>query len=148
MGGREANGFKFDATGNQVSSFVIPGDRYNFNPDNYLQLPQERRIIGGRANYELGAGAELYVEGVYTNNIVDTKRAATPVGGSHRFQVNSPFLPGGVQDLLRALDETEGTAATRGEGFPNLHIGTRISEGRTPRLQFARAAGRNAPAKK
>src|SRR3546814_2713503 len=123
MGGREANGFKFDATGNQVSSFVIPGDWYNFNPDNYLQLPQERRIIGGMANYELGAGAELYVEGVYTNNIVDPTRAATPVGGSHRFQVNSPFLPGGVQALLRALAEPEGNAETRGDGATNLRIG-------------------------
>src|SRR3546814_3772246 len=94
------------------------------------------------ANYELGAGGELYVEGVYTNTIVVTKRAATPVGGSHRFQVNSPFLPGGVQDLLRALDETEGNAATRGDGFTNLSIGRRISEGGTRDVTFERDAWR------
>src|SRR3546814_10076091 len=73
---------------------------------------------------------------------VDTKRAATPVGGSHRFQVNSPFLPGGVQDLLRALDETEGNAATRGDGFTNLSIGRRISEGGTRDVTFDRDAWR------
>lgn len=142
LGGIDANGFKFDSTGDQVSRFVVPGDRYNFNPDNYLQLPQERRIIGGMAKYELTPGAELYVEGVYTNNIVETKRAATPVGGSYRFQVNSPFLPGGVQDLLRALDETEADAATRGDGFTRLSIGRRISEGGTRDVTFERDAWR------
>src|SRR3546814_2126018 len=59
-----------------------------------------------------------------------------------RFQVNSPFLPGGVQDLLRALDETEGNAATRGDGFTNLSIGRRISEGGTRDVTFERDAWR------
>lgn len=142
LSGIDANGFKYDATGTQVSPFVVPGDRYNFNPDNYLQLPQERRIIGGMANYEISDGAELYVEGVYTNNIVRTQRAATPISGSYRFQVNSPFLSGGVQDLLRALDETEANAATRDDGFTNLSIGRRISEGGTRDVSFERDAWR------
>ena len=142
LAGIDANGFKFDETGTQVSRFVVPGDRFNFNPDNYLQLPQERRIIGGMANYDVTEGVTAYIEGVYTNNIVETKRAATPVGGSYRFQVNSPFLPTGVQDLFRALDETEPNAATRGDGFTSLSIGRRIHEGGTRDVTFERNAWR------
>lgn len=140
--GIDANGFKFDETGTRVSRFVPPGDRFNFNPDNYLQLPQERRIFGGLAHYGITDDVEVYVEGVYTNNIVRTKRAATPVGGSYRFQVASPFLTPGVQNLLRALDETETNAATRGDGFTSLSIGRRISEGGTRDVTFDRDAWR------
>ena len=39
------------------------------------------------------------------------------VGGSYRFQVNSPFLTPGLQNLFRALDQTETSAATRVELF-------------------------------
>ncbi|WP_169542586.1 TonB-dependent receptor domain-containing protein [Sphingomonas baiyangensis] len=140
--GIDANGFKFDDTGRQVSRFVVPGDRYNFNPDNYLQLPQERRILGGMAKYEVTDGIEAYFDGIYTNNIVDTQFAATPVGGSYRFQVNSPFLTPGVQDLLRALDQTETNVATRNDGFTNLSIGRRIEEGGVRSTRYQRNAYR------
>jgi outer membrane receptor protein involved in Fe transport len=140
--GIDANGFKFDDTGTRVSRFVVPGDRYNFNPDNYLQLPQKRRIIGGMANYKVTDGVEAYVEGIYTNNIVETQFAATPVGGSYRFQVNSPFLTPGLQNLLRALDETETCAATRNDGFTTLSIGRRIEEGGVRSSRFERNAWR------
>ncbi|WP_213981175.1 TonB-dependent receptor [Sphingomonas sp. dw_22] len=138
----DANGFKFDDTGTQVSPFVAPGDRYNFNPDNYLQLPQERRIIGAMANYKVSEGIEAYFEGIYTNNIVDTQFAATPVSGSYRLQVNSPFLTAGMQNLLRALDETETTAATRNDGFTTLSVGRRIEEGGVRTSTFERNAWR------
>lgn len=140
--GIDANGFKLDDTGLVPSRFVVPGDRYNFNPDNYLQLPQERRIIGGMANYNITDSVQAYIEGIYTNNIVETQFAATPVSGSYRFQVNSPFLTPGLQNLLRALDDTETSAATRGDGFTTLSIGRRISEGRVRSSQFERNAWR------
>lgn len=142
LSGIDANGFKFDSSGTQVSRFVVPGDRYNFNPDNYLQLPQERRIIGGMANYEITDAVEVYAEGIFTNNIVDTQFAATPVGGSYPFQVNSPFLTPAIQNLFRALDETEANAATRSDGFTNLSIGRRIEEGGVRSSTFERNAYR------
>jgi iron complex outermembrane receptor protein len=138
----DANGFKFDSTGTQVSRFVVPGDRYNFNPDNYLQLPQERRIVGGMANYDITDNIEVYAEGIFTNNIVETQFAATPIGGSYPFQVNSPFLTPGVQNLLRALDATETSAATRNDGFTTLSIGRRIEEGGVRSSTFERNAWR------
>ena len=140
--GIDANGFKFDNSGTQVSRFVVPGDRYNFNPDNYLQLPQERRIVGGMANYKITDDIEVYAEGIFTNNIVETQFAATPVGGSYPFQVNSPFLTPAIQDLFRALDQTETNAATRGDGFTTLSIGRRIEEGGVRSSTFERNAYR------
>lgn len=140
--GIDANGFKFDSTGTQVSRFVVPGDRYNFNPDNYLQLPQKRHIISAMGHYDVLDNVQAYAEGIFTNNIVATKRAATPVGGSYRFQVNSPFLTPGLQDLFRALDQSETNAATRNDGFATLSIGRRISEGGTRDVTFERNAWR------
>lgn len=138
----DSNGFKFDNTGTQVSRFVPPGDRYNFNPDNYIQLPQERRIFGAMGKYDLFNDVEAYFEGIYTNNIVRTRFAPTPISGSYSFQVNSPFLTPGLQNLLRALDQTEPSAATRNDGFTTLSIGRRISEGAVRTSDYERNAYR------
>jgi outer membrane receptor protein involved in Fe transport len=94
------------------------------------------------ANYMVTEGVEAYVEGIYTNNVVETQFAATPVGGSYRFQVNSPFLTPGVQNLFRALDQTETSAATRNDGFTTLSIGRRIEEGGVRSSRFERNAWR------
>lgn len=137
----DGNGFKFDDTGQNVSRFIAPGDRFNFNPDNYLQLPQERRIIGGMAHYEVTPDIEAYFDGIWTNNQVRTKRAATPVGGSYPIQVDSPFLTAGLQDLFRALDAAE-TGAGRGDGYATVSINRRINEGGTRDVTFERNAYR------
>jgi iron complex outermembrane receptor protein len=161
--GIDANGFKFDDTGQNVSRFIVPGDRYNFNPDNYLQLPQKRRMIGGMANYKITDNIEAYVEGIFTNNIVKQEFAATPISGSYLIQTNSPFLTPGLQSLFRALDATEGAvqttangtpilgpdglpiitpAATRNDGYTTVSIGRRIEEGGTRKSNFERNAYR------
>lgn len=135
-------GFVFDETGTQVSPFIVPDDFYNFNPDNYLQLPQERRIIGAMGHYDVLDNLQVYAEGIFTNNLVSTRRAATPVGGSYRFQVNSPFLTPELQNLFRALDQTEANEDTRDDGFATLSIGRRIAEGGTRDVTFERNAYR------
>ncbi len=156
-------GFKFDDTGKVVSPFVSPGDQYNFNPLNYLQLPQERKMVGTLARYTVSDKAEAYVEGMFTQNIVKTKRAPTPVGGSALFQVNSPFLPLSVQEILRALDASEGTvqrdstgapvlgpdgrpiitpAATRNDGYTTVGYARRLAEVATRDVTYERNAFR------
>lgn len=158
-----SNGFKFDDSGSQVSPFVVPGDRFNFNPDNYLQLPLVRNQFGGMAHYEVTPGIEAYFEGLYSSNRTKTQYAATPVTGTYAIQVDSPFLTPGLQDLFRALDASEGTvqldannnpvlgadglpvlipAATRNDGYTTLSIGRRISEGPTRNADYDRDAYR------
>jgi len=154
-------GFKFDDTGQLVSPFVSPGDQYNFNPLNYLQLPQERKMVGTLATYDVSDRVEAYVEGMFVQNIVETKRAPTPVGGTTLFQVDSPFLSPAVQNILRSLDATEGTlqrgangvpilgpdglpviipAATRNDGYTTLGYSRRLSEVATRDVVFERNA--------
>jgi outer membrane receptor protein involved in Fe transport len=156
-------GFKFDETGQNVSTFVSPGDQYNFNPLNYLQLPQDRQMIGALASYDLSDRFEAYAETMFVNNRVETKRDATPAGGVFPIQVDSPFLTAGIQNLLAELDATEGTvqrdangnpvlggdglpiivpAATRNDGYTNLSISRRLSEVGTRDVTFERNAWR------
>lgn len=124
-------GFKLDETGKVPSIYRSPDDEYNFNPLNYLQLPQERTMVGGLASYSLTDNIKAYSEILFTQNQVDIKRAPTPVSGTYEIQVNSPFLTTGLQNLLRALDDSETTAATRSNGYTPLSVGRRIGESRS-----------------
>ena len=58
------------------------GDTYNYAPVNYLQIPQERYLIGGYADYEFSDGHKAYTEVTYVNNRVAQELAPTPAGGS------------------------------------------------------------------
>lgn len=85
------------------------GDTYNYAPANYLQIPQERYLIGGYADYDIGGGNEFYTEVTFVNNRVQQELAATPVTGS--FNVNlatiQPFLTPGDFAQLQQLNATE-----------------------------------------
>ncbi|WP_284124594.1 TonB-dependent receptor plug domain-containing protein [Parerythrobacter aestuarii] len=85
------------------------GDTYNYAPVNYLQIPQERYLMGGYADYEFADGHEAYMEVSFVNNRVAQELAATPVTGS--FNVNlatiQPFLSPGDFAQLQQLDATE-----------------------------------------
>ncbi len=101
------------------------GDTYNYAPANYLQIPQERYLIGGYGDYEWTDGHEVYGEISFVNNRVAQELAATPVTGT--FNVNiaavSPFLDQAFIDELNILDQRE-------EDVNNA----RIAAGLTPNL--------------
>ncbi len=88
------------------------GDLFNYAPANYLQVPQERYLLGGYANYEVTEGVEAYLEATFVNNRVQNELAATPVTGN--FNVNlaavRPFFSSGSFAELLALDAGETTA--------------------------------------
>ena len=91
------------------------GDTYNYAPVNYLMIPQERYLIGGHAEYDIGNGHTVYSEMSYANNRVQQELAATPVTGT--FNVNlatiQPFLSAADFAQLQQLDATEtGTGAS------------------------------------
>ncbi|KZY57151.1 hypothetical protein A3736_06375 [Erythrobacter sp. HI0063] len=97
----------FDDTPGQFRTRA--GDTYNYAPVNYLQLPQERYLIGGYADYEIGGGHRAYTEVTYVNNRVAQELAATPVTGT--FTVNlatvQPFLSAEDFAQLVQLNATE-----------------------------------------
>lgn len=96
-------GTEFDANG--IVKFNQPGDfsswdgsLYNYGPANYLQVPQERYLMGGFADYEFSDGHTVYAEVSFVNNRVPNELAATPVTGT--FTVNLPS----IQSFLNAAD--------------------------------------------
>lgn len=104
------------------------GDTYNYAPVNYLQIPQERYLLGGYADYEFADGHSAYTEVAYVNNRVATELAATPVTGD--FNVNlatiQPFLNAADFAQLQQLDATETTGTN--DGIVNLFLQRRVVE--------------------
>ena len=108
-------------------------DAFNFAPDNYLQVPQERWFIGGFANYEVSNNLELYMETQFVNNRVVQQLASTPITAlsSQPLQVDidSPFLAPSVQADLAALDtDGNGLVTLANFGRRMQEVGPRISD--------------------
>jgi outer membrane receptor protein involved in Fe transport len=113
------------------------GDTYNYAPVNYLQIPQERYLIGGYADYEFTDGHRAYTEVTFVNNRVATELAPTPVTGT--FNVNiaavSPFLSQAIINELNILDQREeavnaaaGSQVLPGLGTVSTFIQRRVEE--------------------
>jgi len=85
------------------------GDTYNYAPVNYLQVPQERYLFGGYADYEFSDGHTAYTEVSFVNNRVAQELAATPVTGSFNLDLATimPFLIPGDFAQLQAIDTAE-----------------------------------------
>lgn len=85
------------------------GDTYNYAPVNYLQIPQERYLLGGFADYEFADGHRAYTEVAYVNNRVAQELAATPVTGTFNVNLDTiqPFLSPGDFAQLQQLNATE-----------------------------------------
>lgn len=105
-------------------------DLYNFAPDNYLQVPQERYMLGGYADYEIAEGHTAYAEVTYVNNRVANELAPTPVTGTFQVNINavSPFLSASDVAALRQLDGIAATGNTVGDGVVPLAIQRRVNE--------------------
>jgi outer membrane receptor protein involved in Fe transport len=132
LGDGDTTGTDFDANGSVI--FTAPGDfrtrngeLYNYAPANYLQIPQERYLLGGYADYEFADGHEFYTEVSFVNNRVAQELAATPVTGT--FSVNlasvAPFLGASENAQLAALDASETGGA---DGFVDLFVQRRTTE--------------------
>ncbi len=87
-----------DANGNLTD----PLQYYNFAPVNYLQIPQERYIIGAMGNYEVNQYAEAFARVAYANNTSKTQIAASGTFYDS-FDVNpdNPFVPAATLDAFR-----------------------------------------------
>lgn len=112
----------------EEGAFGPAGDPFNYAPDNFFQLPQERFVIATSGRYEIVEDlVELYANMNYSNNQVPQQLAPTPLNLDNpqlplMVDVDSPFFddttdvdPGtpGVQTtrgLLQAAD-------TDGDGF-------------------------------
>lgn len=89
------------------------GDTYNYAPVNYLQIPQERYLLGGYADYEFSDGHRAYTEVTYVNNRVAQELAPTPVTGTFNLDIDtvSQFLSPAIIAELNTLDAREAAAS-------------------------------------
>jgi outer membrane receptor protein involved in Fe transport len=88
------------------------GDSYNYAPVNYLQIPQERYLFGGYADYEFSDGHRAYTEVTYVNNRVATELAATPITGTTNVNIAavSQFLDPAALAAFNQLDANQQAA--------------------------------------
>ncbi len=87
---------------NDAGTDIVPGVNsaagpFNFNPTNYYQLPFERYSMYGSARYELSDAVEVYSQGVFSKQKVETQIAP---GGSffntYALNLNNPYLPAAI----------------------------------------------------
>ena len=100
------------------------GDTYNYAPVNFLQIPQERYLLGGHAEYEFTNGHTAYTEVTFVNNRVQQELAPTPVTGNFNVNIDAvaPFLSPAMLAELQTLDarETAANAARIAAGLSPL----------------------------
>lgn len=123
-----------DFAKNKAVVFDVPGefraragDTYNYAPANYLQIPQERYLIGGFADYEFSEGHKFYTEVAFVNNRVAQELAPTPVTGT--FAIDLPT----IKSFLSAGDyaQLQQISASENDGTPdtiNLYLQRRTVE--------------------
>ncbi len=133
------NQYIFNPSGGGSRLFQNPGDLYNFAPDNYLQLPQERYLLGAYGHYEFTDGIEAYSEISFVRNDVATELAPTPAGlsGVPLF-VNSPFF----NDQTRELLLQNPANATLGANYRNTNVNFRFNDIGSRNSDFNREAFR------
>lgn len=98
-------------------------DAFNFNPTNYLQLPQERLQATAKARFEINESAEVYASALFANNEVPQQLAPTPIfeprSGTIDFTLDgNPFIAPSAQQIIS--DGIGNGVDTDGDGIDDL----------------------------
>ncbi len=81
----------FDSSGNGLP-WVEPDSRFNYAPDNYLQLPQDRFLVHSAAHYDASDKVTVYTELTFASNEVPQELAPTPAFITLVVNPDSPFF--------------------------------------------------------
>ncbi len=111
--------------------FVVPDDLFNYAPDNYLQLPQERFLLSGFAHYDVNERLRVFTEIAVSNNRVDQELAPTPAFvGTLEVNPDSPFFADNIQTALDGIrSDTDGDGDIDGDDNATLaFVGRRMVE--------------------
>ena len=100
-------------------------DRYNYNPVNYLQLPQERFNTTTVATYDITPEVEAYARFTAAFNQVPQQLAPTPAFTTVTTQLDNPFLTPEQRAVLASIDGAYGDPVD-GEVYP--YVGRRMVE--------------------
>lgn len=125
-GGEFTPGGRVYRTPGGPSSPANASDIYNYAPSNYLMVPQERYVVGGYADYDIGGGHSPYVEATFVNNRVANELAPTPVTGIFDIDVASACQFVNATECARL--QRAGAASGDPGVFENAFIQRRIEE--------------------
>jgi len=146
------NGALYTAPG-ASRPYVDPSDAYNFAQDNFLQVPQERWLVGAYGNYEMSPAFNPYIEVTFANNRVQNELAPTPVTGVFAVATNNPFVSDADRAALVQTDLNEAAIdaarVARGlapqfndPGFVNVSVSRRVNDIEARNSLFERSAWR------
>lgn len=114
-------------------------DLFNYAPDNFLQLPQERWMVHGSAHYAINDNVRVYAEGTFVSNEVPTELAPTPAFTTVFINPDSPFFTSAVQDALDGTrTDTNGDGIVDGDDNAPFFIGRRMVENESRRSRNTR----------
>ncbi len=103
---------RFDAGGG-AQLWDNVNDRFNYAPDNFIQLPQDRWLVSAQGHYDINDHVTFYAQATFTHNRVDVELAPTPAFlTADAVDVDSPFFAANVQQALNADDRFSTGAAT------------------------------------
>lgn len=94
----EPNG-NLDPFVNALAQADPAGDRYNFNPANLLQSPQQRLSVGGLGHLKLGDSLRLSLEMLYADNRTAVQFAESPLTNA-LLSPSNPLLSAEAQAML------------------------------------------------
>lgn len=113
------------------AAFQDPEDLFNYAPDNFLQLPQERFMAHAMGHYDITDQVRAYSEITFSQNEVPQELAPTPAFvGTLEVNPDSPFFGAGVQEALDGIrSDTNGDGVIDDEDNAFLpFIGRRMVE--------------------
>ncbi|MFB3105440.1 MAG: TonB-dependent receptor plug domain-containing protein, partial [Pseudomonadales bacterium] len=108
----------FFTAGGGGAPWVEPDSRFNYAPDNYLQLPQDRYLTHAAAHFDITERATIFGEMSFALNEVPQELAPTPaflgtVEVNHRSAYFQPEIQVALQSLI--------TQDTNGDGVIDIN---------------------------
>lgn len=129
----DGNRYMFNQDGSYTD--YTSSDAYNYASENYLQVPQTRKLLFGQAHFDVSDHLTIYGEGQYVDNRVKNQLAPTPLSGTYQIDTDSSFLSSSSQALLQSYD-TDGDGYTSASVYRRLNeVGDRVSDVRSKALR-------------
>jgi outer membrane receptor protein involved in Fe transport len=118
--------FNSDGSG---APYSAASDSFNYAPDNFLQLPQERWMAAASAHYQINDSVRMYAEATFVSNKVPQELAPTPAFTTVEINPDSPFFTSDVQAALAtARTDTNGDGIVDGDDNMLAFVGRRMVE--------------------
>ena len=129
---------KSGASTGDFRCWTSPDDRFNYNPYNYVETPNDRVNLFAKGRFNIAENTDVTLFGVYQNRESDQLLAPMPLfygfgdfGGSEGISANNPYNPFGVEFCDLYGNSVEGKACNSTnypDGYATGWFGRRLLE--------------------